>query len=234
MPVNNSKQFEEIIGYQFKDKKLLEKALTHSSYVKENGKSRLYDNERLEFLGDAFLDAIIGEALYKSLPDAEEGHLTKARASIVCEKSLAEAGRRLSIGEHMLFSRGEAKSGGRNRDSILADGMEAVIGAIYLDGGYDKAKHFVLHVFGDSLQDAGEGRLSNRDYKSEIQEHLQAQGILDIHYALEKAEGPDHDKRFSVRLEIRGKTAGRGSGKSKKIAEQNAAKDALERGTHVF
>ena len=232
--MKNRKQFEEVIGYKFNDRQLLDKALTHSSYVKENGQSKLYDNERLEFLGDAFLDAIIGEALYKRLPSAEEGNLTKARASIVCERSLAEAGRRLSIGEHMLFSRGEEKSGGRNRDSILADGMEAVIGAIYLDGGYEEAQNFVLRIFQDSLQAAGEGKLSNRDYKSEIQDHLQGNGILDIHYALEKEEGPDHDKRFSVRLEICGKTAGRGSGKSKKVAEQNAAKDAIERGMDVF
>ena len=232
--MKNRKQFEEVIGYKFNDRQLLDKALTHSSYVKENGQSKLYDNERLEFLGDAFLDAIIGEALYKRLPSAEEGNLTKARASIVCERSLAEAGRRLSIGEHMLFSRGEEKSGGRNRDSILADGMEAVIGAISLDGGYEEAQNFVLRIFQDSLQAAGEGKLSNRDYKSEIQEHLQGNGILDIHYALEKEEGPDHDKRLSVRLEICGKTAGRGSGKSKKVAEQNAAKDAIERGMDVF
>ncbi len=232
--MKNRKQFEEVIGYKFNDRQLLDKALTHSSYVKENGQSRLYDNERLEFLGDAFLDAVIGEALYRRLPNAEEGSLTKARASIVCERSLAEAGRRLSIGEHMLFSRGEEKSGGRDRDSILADGMEAVIGAVYLDGGYEAVRSFVLKIFDDSLQEAGEGRLSNRDYKSEIQEHLQGNGILDIRYALEKEEGPDHDKMFSVRLEICGKTAGRGRGKSKKMAEQNAAKDAIERGTHVF
>ena len=221
--MKNRKQFEEVIGYKFNDRQLLDKALTHSSYVKENGQSKLYDNERLEFLGDAFLDAIIGEALYKRLPSAEEGNLTKARASIVCERSLAEAGRRLSIGEHMLFSRGEEKSGGRNRDSILADGMEAVIGAIYLDGGYEEAQNFVLRIFQDSLQAAGEGKLSNRDYKSEIQEHLQGNGILDIHYALEKEEGPDHDKTFLVDLYVAGEKKSSGKGRTKKAAEQDAA-----------
>ena len=144
--MNNSAQFQQKIGYTFCDIHLLDKALTHSSYVKETGQSRLCDNERLEFLGDAFLDAIIGEELYRRLPKAEEGKLTKARASIVCEKSLAAAGRKLSIGEHMLFSRGEEKSGGRDRDSILADGMEAVIGAIYLDGGYEQVRSFVVAV----------------------------------------------------------------------------------------
>lgn len=232
--MNNSKHFETMIGYTFKDIQLLDKALTHSSYIKETGQSRLNDNERLEFLGDAFLDAIIGEALFKRLPRAAEGKLTKARASIVCEKSLAEAGRRLSIGEHMMFSRGEEKSGGRDRDSILADGMEAVIGAIYLDSGYQQARDFVLEIFADALQDAGRGKLSNQDYKSELQELLQGQGILDIRYILEREEGPDHNKTFSVRLEIRGQAAGRGSGKSKKIAEQNAAKDAIERGIDVL
>ncbi len=232
--MNNSKHFEEKIDYKFNRIHLLKTALTHSSYVKETGQNRLNDNERLEFLGDAFLDAIIGEALYQKLPQAEEGTLTKARASIVCEKSLAEAGRRLAIGTHMLFSRGEEKSGGRDRDSILADGMEAVIGAIYLDGGYQAAREFVLRIFQDALKDAGEGKLSNRDYKSEVQEQLQSKGILDIHYILEREEGPDHDKWFSVKLQVCGKTAGRGSGKSKKLAEQNAAKDAMERGLNVF
>lgn len=232
--MNNSKEFEKKIGYTFRDRQLLDKALTHSSYVKENGQSRLNDNERLEFLGDAFFDAVIGEALYRALPQAEEGTLTKMRASIVCEKSLARAGRRLGIGRHMLFSRGEEKCGGRDRASILADAMEAVIGAIYLDGGYEQAKAFVLEIFKEDLQDAGRGKLSNRDYKSELQEQLQANGILNIRYVLEKEEGPDHDKTFSVRLDIRGEAAGRGTGKSKKLAEQNAAKDAIERGMNVL
>lgn len=232
--MNNSAQFQQKIGYTFCDIHLLDKALTHSSYVKETGQSRLCDNERLEFLGDAFLDAIIGEELYRRLPKAEEGKLTKARASIVCEKSLAAAGRKLSIGEHMLFSRGEEKSGGRDRDSILADGMEAVIGAIYLDGGYEQVRSFVVGIFQDDLQAAGKGRLTNRDYKSEIQEQLQARGILDMQYVLEKEEGPDHNKIFSVRLEVLGEPAGRGKGKSKKLAEQNAAKDAMERGIDVL
>ena len=232
--MNNSKEFEKKIRYTFRDRQLLDKALTHSSYVKENGQSRLNDNERLEFLGDAFFDAVIGEALYRALPQAEEGTLTKMRASIVCEKSLARAGRRLGIGRHMLFSRGEEKCGGRDRASILADAMEAVIGAIYLDGGYEQAKAFVLEIFKEDLQDAGRGKLSNRDYKSELQEQLQANGILNIRYVLEKEEGPDHDKTFSVRLDIRGEAAGRGTGKSKKLAEQNAAKDAIERGMNVL
>lgn len=231
---NSNVQFQQVIGYTFKDARLLEKALTHSSFVKETGQSRFNDNERLEFLGDAFLDAIIGEELYRRMPRAEEGKLTKARASIVCEKSLAAAGRKLSIGSHMRFSRGEEKCGGRDRDSILADAMEAVIGAIYLDGGYEQTRRFVTEIFADDLADAGKGKLINRDYKSEIQEQLQAHGILDMHYVLEGEEGPDHDKTFSVRLEILGKPAGHGRGKSKKLAEQAAARDAMERGINVL
>ncbi len=234
MLVNNNRDFEKIIGYQFRDKELLGRALTHSSYVKERGQSRLNDNERLEFLGDAFLDAIVGEDLYNKLEKAEEGQLTKARASIVCERSLAQAARTLSLGDYMQFSKGEEKSGGRERDSILADAMEAVIGAVYLDGGYEKARDLVLEIFQKALLDAGQGKLSNLDYKSDLQEQLQARGILDIRYVTEKEEGPDHDKTFSVRLEARGTTIGSGTGKSKKVAEQNAAKDALERGLHVF
>ena len=232
--MNNSNEFEKCIGYTFREKELLEKALTHSSYVKETGQSRLNDNERLEFLGDAFFDAIIGEALYRMLPTAEEGKLTKIRASIVCEKSLAQAGRKLGIGSCIHFSRGEEKCGGRDRDSILADAMEAVIGAIYLDGGYEEAKKFVLTIFDEELNDAGRGKLNNRDYKSAVQEYLQGKGILDIRYVLEKEEGPDHDKTFSVRLDVQGSTVGRGTGKSKKLAEQKAARDAMERGMDVL
>ncbi len=234
MQVNNNRDLERIIGYRFKDRKLLGRALNHSSYVKEHGQNSLNDNERLEFLGDAFLDAIIGEALYRKLEKAEEGKLTKARASIVCEKSLAEAARTISLGNYMRFSIGEEKSGGRDRDSILADAMEAMIGAIYLDGGYEEVRDFVLRMFDQVLRDAERGKLSNQDYKSELQEQLQAQGILDIRYVTEREDGPDHDKTFSVRLDVCGKATGTGIGKSKKVAEQNAAKDALERGLHVF
>ncbi len=234
MQVNNNRDLERAIGYRFKDKKLLGRALNHSSYVKERGQSRLNDNERLEFLGDAFLDAIIGEDLYRKLEKAEEGQLTKARASIVCEKSLADAARAISLGNYMRFSKGEEKSGGRERESILADAMEAMIGAVYLDGGYEEARDFVLGMFEEALQDAESGKLSNQDYKSELQEQLQAQGILDIRYVTEREDGPDHDKTFSVRLDVQGKAAGSGSGKSKKVAEQNAARDALERGLHAF
>ena len=227
-------QFEQIIGYEFGDLALLDQALSHSSYTRERKEENLRDNERLEFLGDAFFDAIIGEALYKMFPDAEEGKLSKMRASIVCEASLARAARRIELADFLLLGYGEEKNGGRQRESILADATEAVVGAIYLDGGYDHAREFVLTTFEKELDDARTGKFINKDYKSTLQEELQAAGIHEIKYILEKEEGPDHDKTFTVRLEVKGKTAGHGTGKSKKNAEQAAAKNALERGIDAF
>lgn len=227
-------QFELIIGYIFNDPDLLDQALSHSSYTRECKEEGACDNERLEFLGDAFFDAIIGEALYKMYPDAEEGKLSKMRASIVCERSLAEAAKRLQLADFLMLGYGEEKNGGRQRDSILADAAEAVVGAIYLDGGYEQTRAFVLKTFEKELDDARQGKFSNRDFKSALQEKLQAEGINDIKYILEKEEGPDHNKTFMVRLEIRGTAAGYGSGKSKKSAEQDAARDAMERGIDAF
>jgi len=232
--VKNSTEFQAIIGYRFKDQTLIEKALTHNSFVKEKELSRLNGNERLEFLGDAFFDAIIGEALYISFPEVEEGFLTKVRASIVCEKSLLKEGEKLQIGQYLKIGRGEEKSGGRARASIIADAMEAVIGAVYLDGGYEAAKGHVLRTFGEALENALEGKFDNADYKSELQEILQGKGILDIQYHLEKEDGPDHSKTFFVSVKVDGKKLGCGSGGSKKEAEQRAAKDGIERGLHVF
>lgn len=227
-------QFESIIGYEFGDMTLLDQALSHSSYTRERREENLRDNERLEFLGDAFFDAVIGEALYEMFPDAEEGRLSKMRASIVCEASLAKAARRIELADYLLLGYGEEKNGGRQRDSILADATEAVVGAIYLDGGYENVKSFVLDTFEKELQDAREGKFINKDFKSALQEKLQAAGIHEIKYILEKEEGPDHDKTFTVRLEVKGKDAGHGTGKSKKNAEQAAAKSALERGIDAF
>ena len=232
--VADLQQFESIIGYEFGDLTLLDQALSHSSYTRERREEDLRDNERLEFLGDAFFDAIIGEALYKMFPDAEEGKLSKMRASIVCEASLAQAAKRIELADYLLLGYGEEKNGGRHRESILADATEAVVGAIYLDGGYEYVKSFVLNTFEKELKDAKEGRFLNKDFKSALQEELQAAGIHEIKYILEKEEGPDHDKTFTVRLEVKGQTAGYGTGKSKKTAEQAAAKQALERGIDAF
>ena len=225
----NSQEFQKIIGYQFKEPVLLRKALTHSSYVREKDERCTKNNERLEFLGDAFFDAIVSEELYKRMDRVPEGTLTKIRSKVVCEKSLAEQGRRLSIGRYLYMGNGEEHAGGRNRDSILADAMEAVIGAMFLDGGYEAARSFVLATFAETLDRAVSGKLY-ADYKTEIQERLQAGGEVEILYETTGEEGPDHNKTFFVNLTCNGALLGRGKGKSKKEAEQNAAKEALERG----
>ena len=225
----NSLTFQEKIKYNFKDQKLIKSALTHSSYFAGKGDKGSCNNERLEFLGDAFFDAIIGEALYRRLPDVEEGVLTKIRAKVVCEMSLAEQGNKLQIGDYMLMGHGEEKSGGRRRDSIVADAMEAVIGALFLDGGYEIAKKFVMNLFGETIEDAMKGKLYT-DYKSEIQERIQGGSHKLLSYKVVKEEGPDHDKIFHVDLMCDDEVIGRGIGRSKKEAERNAAKEALERG----
>ena len=227
-------QFERMIRYKFNDIELLDQALSHSSYIRESKEESLKDNERLEFLGDAFFDAVIGECLYKMHPQAEEGKLSKMRASIVCEQSLAKVAGRLRLADYILLGHGEEKNGGRSRASILADATEAVVGAIYLDGGYEAAKEFVTYAFEKELIDAKEGKIVNRDYKSRLQELLQAKGIHEISYILDKEEGPDHDKTFTVRLEICGREISHGTGKSKKNAEQDAAKNAIERGNNAL
>lgn len=231
----NELGFQKKIEYEFQNVELLIKALTHSSYVNE-GKllGQAYNNERLEFLGDAIFDAIISEYLFNRLEAVEEGELTKMRASIVCERSLAECGNRISIGKYLRLGKGEENTGGRNRGSILADAMEAVIGATYLDGGWDAAKNLVLKLFETTIESAILGKL-HKDYKTDIQEKLQSRGEADISYIIDKEEGPDHDKTFYINLSFNGKIIGSGSGRSKKEAEQNAAKQALERGgTFVF
>ncbi|MDD2216996.1 MAG: ribonuclease III [Eubacteriales bacterium] len=224
----NNPEFEKISGHKFKDAALLNKALTHSSYIKVSKSNDILNNERLEFLGDAFFDAIVSEELYKRLENVEEGVLTKIRAKIVCERSLASLGMSLNVGKYINMGKGEEMSGGRSRESIIADAVEAVIGAIFLDGGYDAAKRFVLSKFGTIFDDALSGRL-HIDYKSEIQEKVQIHG-KSLQYNLVDQEGPDHDKTFFVELVCDKTVIGKGQGKSKKEAERNAAKQALERG----
>ena len=226
--MENIRQLEQKLGYHFKDIDILKNAVTHSSYIKEHDRKGR-SNERLEFLGDAFFDAIIGEELYKSFPDKEEGFLSRTRATLVCEKSLANEARRLGIGEYILLGNGEDHNGGRQRESILADTMEAILGAIYLDGGFDAVKRTVLSLFADAIEDARHGKYIIVDHKTALQEKLQSRGITNIKYTLLEETGPDHDKTFMVRLEIDGKPMTKGKGKSKKQAEQCAAQAMLER-----
>lgn len=225
----NRKEFEKVIGYTFRNPEYLERALTHSSYNKEKN-THHKDNERLEFLGDAFFDAIVSVELFHRMGQVTEGMLTKTRAQIVCERSLAENARRLNLGKYINLGHGEDSAGGRKKDSILADAMEAIIGALFMDGGYDAAQRFVVEVFNDTIDKAANGKLFS-DYKSEIQEVLQAKGKgAQIIYEIDREEGPAHNKTFYVHLEYNGQILGCGSGKSKKEAEQNAAREALKRG----
>lgn len=221
------------LGYTFRDPDLLETALTHSSYSKEHGEGAR-SNERLEFLGDAFFDAIIGEELFRIFPDREEGWLSRIRATIVCEKSLAAQARKLELGDFLLLGHGEEKSGGRRRESILADATEALIGAIYLDGGYEAVRQVVLDLFRGVIDDTRRGIFVVYDYKTHLQEVLQARGITDIRYQMTGEEGPDHDKTFTVTLYIDGVPSSQGRGKSKKQAEQNAAMKALKEELNEF
>ncbi len=221
------KEFEQKIGYQFQNRNYLETALTHSSFNREKN-TKHQDNERLEFLGDAFFDAVISVELYERLKHVTEGKLTKTRALIVCESALAQVARDYELGSYLNLGHGEDTGGGRHKDSILADSMEAVIGAIYLDGGYQAMQNFVKKSFSRMIDQAIDGKLFS-DYKSEVQEILQGKGKpVTIAYETDREEGPAHDKTFFVHLSCNGEIMGKGIGKSKKEAEQNAAKQTLE------
>ena len=226
----NIGEFEQKIGYTFNRKSLLETALRHSSFTREHNMEHYSCNERMEFLGDAFFDAIIGLALYEKMPHVQEGVLSKTRSLVVCEGALAEVGRKLEIGKYVELGAGEEKTGGRDKTSIIADATEALIGAVYLDGGYEKASEFVLREFRPLIKDAAAGNLVS-DYKTALQEILQRDGKKhDIVYRMDKTTGPDHDKVFYVTLVLEGKEMGSGKGKNKKAAEQKAAKATLEKG----
>lgn len=223
-------KLEEKIGYSFKDEKLLTIALTHSSYSAENGKSYRFNNERLEFIGDAYLDAIVGAKLYDILPDEHEGVLSKDRAAIVCEGSLASISREIGLGDYLMLGKGEDNCGGRDKESILADAMEAVIGAMITDGGFKTGRRVVLNLFGEKIRLAIKGKLFH-DYKSTLQEKLQEKHkSVSIEYAIVSESGPDHDKQFTVAVTVNGRKLGEGSGKSKKDAEQEAAKTVILKG----
>lgn len=225
----NISEFEKAIGYTFKNKELLQRALTHSSFLNQAKDRHLQNNERLEFLGDAFLDAIVAVRLCEVMPDAPEGVLTKERAKVVCEKSLAEVGSDLGIGRYLRMSTGEASCGGREKPAIVADAVEAVIGAIFMDGGYAAAEDFVRTAMESQVKKAVEGKLIN-DYKTELQERVPPKCQLKLKYSVVGEEGPDHAKTFHVELTYDGRLIGRGSGKSKKEAEMNAARMAVESG----
>lgn len=218
-------KFESIISYTFTDMKLLIQALTHSSYANENNLKKIENNERLEFLGDAVLEIVTSDYLYKKHSNLLEGELTKIRASIVCEPTLADIAREIGLGNFLLLGKGEDISGGRNRDSVLSDAVEALIGSIYLDGGMEQAYKFIEEMI---LTDAEE-RKRFVDSKTHLQEHMQQLSDIPIEYIVISETGPDHNKCFSVEIHHNGVTIGSGSGRSKKVAEQHAAFDALHK-----
>lgn len=215
---------EEKLGYEFQDCRLLENALTHSSCANES-RGRLSSNERLEFLGDSILGMVVAEHLYRNHPDLPEGDLTRTRAALVCEESLVEVAKELSLGEYLHLGKGEEAGGGRRRPSIQADAVEAVLAAVYLDGGIGSARKIIQRYI---LCREIEGLTRPRDYKTALQELVQRESGQVLKYRLTGSEGPDHDKRFFVEVDLNGTAIGSGKGHSKKEAEQMAAKSAIQ------
>ncbi|MBK8094371.1 MAG: ribonuclease III [Verrucomicrobiaceae bacterium] len=216
---------DSILGHIFREPRLLAEALTHGSVSYESQRAGM-DNQRLEFLGDAVLQLILSHVLFARLPEADEGRLTKTRAHVVSTKSLAALARRLGLGRFLFMGRGEEANGGRDRDSSLADALEAVIGAVYLDAGLTAAMDFVQRVIGDELEDILRGS-GDSNPKGDLQEKLQAVNAIAPHYRILSQSGPDHAKTFEAAVSWQGIELGRGSGKSKKEAEVQAAEAAL-------
>lgn len=224
----NNQELEKKINYKFNNPQLLDLALTHSSYTNEMDMDKSKCNERLEFVGDGFLDAIVGSYLFKVMDHDNEGKLSKTRAAIVCESSLAKVASKIQLGEYLNIGSSAVSQGARKSESIRADALEALIGAIYYDGGYDITRQIVLDLFNDIIEDGLNHKLE-QDYKSIFQEKIQAKDThAKIHYELVSETGPDHDKKFVMKLMINDEQISTGTGKKKKEAEQNAAKRALE------
>lgn len=217
-------EFEKAIQYEFKDETLMKTALSHSSYANENKKTRR-SNERLEFLGDSVLSLVVSRYLFDHFSHLPEGELTKIRASLVCEQSLYAFALELGLGSHLLLGKGEDASGGRERPSILSDAFEAVIAAIYLDGGFDAAQRHILRFI---PADVGADKSAFNDYKTMLQEIIQQNPEERVEYHLTDAKGPDHAKIFIVEVRLNSNVIGCGEGHSKKQAEQNAAREALK------
>lgn len=215
---------EEKLGYTFQSPELLENALTHSSCANES-RGKLQSNERLEFLGDSILGMVVADHLYRNHPDLPEGELTRTRSALVCEESLVEVAQALGLGEYLKLGKGEEAGGGRERPSIIADAVEAVLAAVYLDGGIGSARKLIQKF----ILDREAEKSASRDYKTALQELVQRESGQVLGYQLIGAEGPDHAKIFSVEVDLNGIPIGQGRGRSKKEAEQNAAKAAIEK-----
>ena len=219
---------EQKLSYRFRNRKLLDEALSHSSYVNEHRGSGIFSNERLEFLGDSVLGFVTAEFLFHQHPNAPEGDLTRIRAALVCEQSLYEVARKLDLGRYLKLGRGEEAGGGRERTSILADATEAVFAAVYLDGGIQAASALIHRCLLDAEreEDVEERR---RDFKTELQELVQRKADQVLSYRMAGEQGPDHDKTFLAEVLLNGAVIGSGGGHSKKEAEQSAARAALEK-----
>lgn len=213
-------QLETVIGHTFKDPSLLETALTHTSYANE-ARGRVKHNERLEFLGDSVLSIVVADYLFHHWTDRPEGELTKARASLVCESALFQFAQEIDLGRYLRLGRGEEMGGGRMRPSVVSDAFEALIAALYLDGGMEAARAFILPFI-------TEGKTAEADYKTQLQEVIQQNPEERLRYELEGETGPDHDKHFQMAVYLNSNLIGRGEGHSKKAAEQAAARQALK------
>jgi ribonuclease-3 len=226
-------ELESILGHQFREPRWLEQALMHSSRIPErSAEEPVESNEKLEFLGDAVLELIVSEELVREFPHWSEGQLSKSRARLVNATAISLSARRLGIGKYLHLGRGEEKTGGRQKHAILADSFEALIAAVYLDGGIEPARTFILSLFGPLVASAGDRAAEasfTEDWKSAFQEWSQANGRGLPHYRLASVEGPDHRKRFEIEVSVGGEVVARAGGKSKKEAEQQAAKAALSR-----
>lgn len=222
----SSLEFQKEIKYNFKNINLLTEALTHSSYANENRDKSIKCNERLEFLGDAVLSIVVADYIFKNCPDLPEGELTKLRASLVCEKTLYKFGKSINLGKNLLLSKGEKNGGGAERPSIVSDAFEAVIAAIYLDGGFEPAKKHILRFVVPEI--SNQNKKPFKDYKTTLQEIVQKNPGEVLEYHMVSESGPDHDKHFVFQVHLNNNIIGKGGGRSKKEAEQNAAREALE------
>ena len=219
-------ELEDKIGYHFNDTSLLETALTHSSYANERKAQHIPYNERLEFLGDAVLSVVVSDYIFKHCPELPEGELTKLRASLVCEKSLFEFAKRIDLGKYLLLSKGERHNGGAERPSILSDAFEALIAAVYIDGGMEPAAKHILNFVVPAIKSSKKKQV--KDYKTTLQEIIQKNPGERLEYVLVSESGPDHNKHFVLEGHLNSNVIGRGGGRSKKEAEQQAAREALE------
>jgi len=220
---------QQALGYRFRDRGLLEHAMTHTSRANEDVSGGVRDNESMEFLGDALLGFVIADVLFRDFPEFDEGEKSKTKASLVSTTALARQAERLGLGDHLLLGRGEEKTGGRRKQALLADGYEALIAAIYLDGGIEPARAFIMREFSPQLDEVHRHGVSAQDYKSTLQEWLQSRDLPLPEYRLAGSLGPDHRKLFEIDVMVRGERVASGSGPSKKEAEQDAARATLDK-----